>query len=435
MKGATPAFKQNFFLACCALLLLVSGCAQHTGQRPSDDAAAAPSAANIGQPARVSSADADAAEPATAAAPDGSVYVAWVEHRRNDEADVMLARFNDAGQMQGEPARVNPEAGRATAWRGDPPTVAASTDGIVYVGWTARVEPSSANDDELYLSASRDGGRSFAAPVKVNDDQRPALHGMHSLAVAPDGRVYLAWLDERNVTQPRPSEMAEGHHMESNLELFTAYSTDGGRTFSPNRRVAADACPCCKTALAVGPDKRLYVSWRQVLPGDFRHIAVASSEDGGETYSQPVIVSDDRWQIAGCPVSGPALAVGADGALRVLWYSEGQAGEAGLYWSESVNGGRTFTPRRLLSSGRASGTPVLLTGGSITSTAIWGTGSGSSARLMTAAFGGDARVTQSAGTMSGELPSSAKLGGSLFIAYITKSDGQRRSIWLARRSA
>src|ERR1043165_789638 len=138
MKGATPAFKQKFFLACCALLLLVSGCAQHTGQRSSDDAAAAPSAANIGQPIRVSSADADAAEPATAAAPDGSVYVAWVEHRRNDEADVMLARFNDAGQMQGEPARVNPEAGRATAWRGDPPTVAASTDGVVYVGWTAR---------------------------------------------------------------------------------------------------------------------------------------------------------------------------------------------------------------------------------------------------------------------------------------------------------
>lgn len=344
----------------------------------------------------------------------------------------MLARFNDAGQMQGEPARVNPEAGMATAWRGDPPTVAASTDGVVYVGWTARGEPSSANADELYLSASRDGGRSFAAPVKVNDDQRPALHGMHSLAVAPDGRVYLAWLDERNVTQPRPSEMAEGHHMESNRELFTAYSTDGGRTFSPNRRVAADACPCCKTALAVGPGRRLYVSWRQVLPGDFRHIAVASSEDGGETYSQPLIVSDDRWQIAGCPVSGPALAVGTDGALRVLWYSEGQAGEAGLYWSESVDGGRTFTPRRLLSSGQASGTPVLLAGGSKTSTAIWATGSIGSARLMTATFGVDAHVMQSTGTSSGELPSSAKLGRSLFIAYVTKSDGQHRSIWLAR---
>ena len=349
----------------------------------------------------------------------------------------MLARFNDAGQTQGVPVRVNPEAGRATAWRGDPPTVAVSADGVVYVGWTARVEPSSAHADELYLSASRDGGRSFAAPVKVNDDRGPAVHGMHSLAIAPDGRVYLAWLDKRNVTQPRPSEMAEGQHMESNREVFTAYSTDGGRTFSPNRRVAADACPCCKTTLAVGPGGRLYVGWRQVLPGDFRHIAVASSVDGGETYSQPVIVSDDRWQIAGCPVSGPALAVGADGALRVLWYSEGQAGEAGIYWSQSVDGGRTFAPRRLLSSDRASGTPVLLAGDSETSTVIWGTGGGSSAQLMTTMFGGDAHVAQSTVTMSGELPSSAKLGGSLFIAYITKSDGQRRSIWLAlaRQSA
>jgi hypothetical protein len=427
---ATPTLKQALFVACGALLLIASGCARRASQR-SSETTEVPSATNIGQPVRVSSADVNAAEPAAASAPDGSVYVAWVEHRQNDEADVMLARFNDAGQLQGAPVRVNPEAGRATAWRGDPPTVAVSQEGVAYVGWTARAEPSSAHAEDLYLSASRDGGRSFAAPVKVNDDRKPAVHGMHSLAVGPDGRVYLAWLDERDIKQPQPSEMAEGHHMESTREVFTAYSTDGGRTFSPNLRVATDACPCCKTALAVGPDKRLYVSWRQVLPGDYRHIAVASSTDGGETYSQPVVVSDDRWQIAGCPVSGPALAAGADGALRVLWYSEGQAGEAGLYWAESVDGGRTFAPRRFLSSGQTSGTPVLLGGESSTLTAVWCASDGGSARLLTATFDGDARLTQDTVAMSSELPAAAALEGKLFIAYISKSGGQH-SIWLVR---
>lgn len=381
-----------------------------------------------GEGLRLSAEGADAAEPAVAAGPAGTACVAWVEHRGKD-SDVMFVRVGGDLKPQGSPVRVNPEAGRATAWRGDPPTVATAPDGTVYVGWTARVESPSGQADDLYLSASRDGGQTFGAPVKVNDDQRPAVHGMHSLAVADDGRVLLAWLDERDVAQPQPSEMAEGHHMESNREVFTAYSADGGRTFSPNKRIATDACPCCKTALAIGPENRLYVSWRQVLPGDFRHIAVSSSTDGGESYSPPVIVSDDRWQIAGCPVSGPALAVAPDGTLSVLWYSEGAAGGIGLYRSASHDGGRTFAPRQVLSNVRASGTPTLLGGNGEALTAVWGMGGGDSPHLMAAKVGGDGRTTEDTVRTNGELPSAAAVRGRLLIAFVSKSDG-RRGVWL-----
>ncbi len=46
---------------------------------------------------------------------------------------------------------------------------------------TARVEVAEGSANDLYLSVSRDGGKSFDAPVKVNDDRLPAVHGMHSL--------------------------------------------------------------------------------------------------------------------------------------------------------------------------------------------------------------------------------------------------------------
>jgi hypothetical protein len=198
--------------------------------------------------------------------------------------------------------------------------------------------------------------------VKVNDDQIQVGHGLHSLAVAAGGRVYLAWLDERNVAKPRVEATSVGHkHEEPNSEVFVATSTDGGRSFAPNRRVASDVCPCCKTSLAVGPDARLYVSWRQVLPGSFRHIAVASSSDGGSTFSGPAIVSDDRWKLDGCPVSGAALALD-QGSLRVVWYAEGDAGPAGLYTSESRDGGKSFAPRQLVREAKVRGTPVLIAG-------------------------------------------------------------------------
>jgi hypothetical protein len=83
--------------------------------------------------------------------------------------------------------------------------------------------------------------------------------------------------------------------------------------------VATDVCFCCKTAVAAGPDGIVYVAWRHIYPTNLRDIAVARSADGGKTFSTPVRVSEDGWQIAGCPDDGPALAVDESGTLHVVW--------------------------------------------------------------------------------------------------------------------
>ncbi|MDQ1559369.1 MAG: hypothetical protein QOD32_2429 [Pyrinomonadaceae bacterium] len=402
--------------------------------------------ANMAQVVRVSPEGTDAAEPSVAAsAKDGSVYVVWVEHGANGAADVWLARFNaDGRRLNATPTRVNPRAGGATAWRGDPPTVAVSPDGrSIYVGWMARdksiASASLADAASLQLSASRDGGRTFAPPVKVNDELKPHAHGLHSLAVAADGRVHVAWLDERGVVPPPAATHADakgkhtGHHEEPNRQVFTAYSADGGRTFSPNRLVARDACPCCKTSLAAAPGGRVYVSWRQVLAGDFRHIAVAASADGGQKFAAPVVVSDDRWMLNGCPVSGASLAVGGDGVLGVAWYTAGEAGAPGIYRTESRDGGQTFAARRAVATGKAQGTPSLLAAGDA-EFIVWESRAGGATRPASA------RIERGGGSVSGardlaqggELPSATMSSdGRLFVAYVSKH-GDRRAISLMR---
>ena len=257
---------------------------------------------------------------------------------------------------------------------------------------------------------------------------------MHSLAVANDGRIYVAWLDERNIRAPQPSKHAGGHHMESNRELFVAHSIDGGKTFSANRRVADNACPCCKTALAVSPDGTLYASWRQVLPGSFRHIAVAISTDGGVKFSSPVIVSDDKWKLQGCPVSGPSLSADANGALKVVWYAAGEGDAPGLYFAETRDRGQTFSPRTLLMQESVKGTPALAAGNN-RAIAIWqGTGAqqGSATQQIETKIrelgGAGAAMSVAA---NAELPSGALSSGKLFVAYITKV-GEKRSVWFAR---
>lgn len=409
--------KQIVICAVFVGLLFLTGCA-----RFSADASRV-----TFQPIQISAPDVDAAEPVTAAAPGGGFYVAWVNHVAHHQADVMLARFDNEGAQTNSPVRVNEQVGVATAWRGDPPSVAV-TDRSVYVLWTARVESQSKKGTDLYLSASHDSGKTFATAVKVNDDKLPGAHGMHSLAVSDDGRIYVAWLDERNVRAPKPSKHAGGHHMESNRELFIAHSVDGGKTFSANRKVAADACPCCKTALAVSPDGTLYAGWRQVLPGNFRHIAVMSSTDGGVNFSSPVIVSDDKWMLQGCPVSGPSLSADANGNLKVVWYAAGERDAPGLYFAETRDKGRSFSPRSLLMQETVKGTPALVAEKD-RAVAIWqGSGAQQTDMKMRELGGAGLAVSVAA---NAELPAAALVNDKLFVAYISTAGG-KRSVWLAR---
>jgi hypothetical protein len=378
------------------------------------------------QPVQISAAGVDAAEPATAVAADGTFYVAWVNHDAK-QADVMLAHFNHKAEPLGSPVRVNRQPGAATAWRGDQPSVAVAPKGAVYVLWTNRVEDGDKHGTDIYLSTSTDGGQSFTSEVKVNDDKAPGAHGMHSLAVAKDGRIYAAWLDERDVHAPMPSTKAEGHHMESNRDVYFASSTDGGRTFSANQKLASDACPCCKTALAVSPDGTLYAGWRQVLPGSYRHIAVASSTDFGTKFSKPVIVSDDRWMLQGCPVSGPSLSVdAASGSLKVVWYAAGESGAPGVYFAESRDKGQSFSARQVLSQENVRGTPALAVGND-NMIALWQSADVPNTKMRELGTTGSVLSVAA----NAELPAGAFSNDRLFVAYIGK-DKEKRSIWLVR---
>ncbi len=418
--------RNQIVLFCMLVALLSSGCTNQARQ-----------SRNL--VIRVSGADKDAAEPAMAAASDGSVYLAWVDHDANGAADVMLAAFDASGKSRGPASRINPTAGEAKAWRGDPPTVAVGPDGTVYVGWTARASGQWDGTD-LVLSASRDNGASFGSPVKVNDDQKAGAHGMHSLAIASDGSVVMSWLDERNrpaAASPKKKDHKKDHKhaAEPNRELFVATSNDGGKTFSANQLLAREVCACCKTSLAIAPDRRIYVSWRQVLPGNLRHIAVASSTDLGKTFSPPVIVSDDRWTIAGCPVSGPSISVSVDGKLQILWYSAGDAGPTGIYRAESQDAGKSFTPRQLIAEGQVQGTPVLLPhmNGAV---AIWQKDQGSGAHVMTAYIDDKAPTTSRVSIVgASELPAASLVRDQIRLAYVQQAGNDSRSVWLLNTSA
>jgi hypothetical protein len=294
---------------------------------------------------------------------------------------VVFEALSRSGEVLVGPTRVNPESGTATAWRGSPPAIVVGPKGQIYVAWMTRSRPG-ASKGQLNLSLSADGGKSFASPMRVND--KSVALGMQALAVTEDGAVYVTWLAE-NGNRPvnemskmngqkaahasAAKEQPEHHQAEAVREVRFAVSHDDAKTFAPGVALTSEACPCCKTVLTAGPNGYLYAGWRQVLPGDFRHIAVAGWQ--GTSFSAPQIVSDDRWAISGCPVSSASMSPGKDGNLNVLWYAAGESGPSGLYLAQSVDGGKNYGRRQLVAEGTVNGTPVLLTDSSGKLNAIW----------------------------------------------------------------
>lgn len=370
-------------------------------------------------------ADSGAARPTTAVDPQGgSVYVAYASKARG-ERNVYVSRLEAGRAALGAPVRVNDRPGDAAAHPQAPAQVAVGPEGTVYVAWIAQVpvEGRRFPASDIRLARSTDGGRTFAPAITVHEDAGfPTSHHFHNLAAGPDGTVYVSWLDgsARDRAERARGTVAEGNGHGGGddglpgTELHVARSTDGGRTFEAGVVVAEGTCQCCRTALAVGGDGTVYVAWRHIFGGTARDIGLAHSADGGRTFSEPVRVHADEWQINGCPHAGPALAVDAQDRVHVAWYT-GAEQTAGIYYTASHRGGAVFGPAAVL----ARDVPVAQVGAALDGTdggtwIVWEHPMRDSLYLLQVE--GDA-VRPAAASLSGSMPSIASAGGTIAFAW------------------
>ena len=253
----------------------------------------------------------DAAEPVTASASDGTFYVAWVNHDAK-QADVMLARFTSDGAMQGSPVRVNRQPGcrNCMAWRSAESCRSLQMDPFTWSGPRVLI-PESKHGTDLYMSVSNDRGQSFASEVKINDDKVPG-RSWHALARSRKRRTNLRRLARR------AKRLTNRNHRQKPtaitwkvIAIFSSLTRPmAGALFQRTGKLLSDACPCCKTALAVSSGRNVV---RRLASGFAwklsSHRSCQLDRRRQQRFHRPKIVSDDRWVLQGCPVSGPSLSV------------------------------------------------------------------------------------------------------------------------------
>jgi hypothetical protein len=107
-----------------------------------------------------------------------------------------------------------------------------TTNDNVYM--LASVQPTGfATGSDVMFARSTDGGHTFSAPRRINDDpiNHAKWHWFGTLSVAPNGRIDVVWYDSRNAANNTASQ------------LFYSFSTDAGNTWSPNVALSSSFNP------------------------------------------------------------------------------------------------------------------------------------------------------------------------------------------------
>jgi hypothetical protein len=269
---------------------------------------------------------------AVAAGSDGRPIVAWVTQKDHVNTVLVGRPGTDAA-----PVRVNP-AGTSVDSLHQAPGLAVAPTGEVYVTWSSpKPKPEGVlYASDLLLARSLDGGRTFEAPLRLNDD-RPISHSFEDLAVAGDGTVLVGWIDSRDGHGRTATYLARVTERGSKLERVT--KLEGGET-----------CVCCRLGVNAGPGDTAAVLWRKVFPGDVRDMVVSRSSDGGRTFAPASLVHADNWKITACPHRGGRLAADAKGRAYAVWYTEATTDRPDVLFAVAADGRRFGPPRRVNTS-------------------------------------------------------------------------------------
>lgn len=235
--------------------------------------------------------------------------------------DVYVATSADEGTTFAAPVRVNRTAGDGRVSGEIPPRVAlARRAGAgqpdVVVAWNSKDAATG-----ITLARSRDFGRTFDAPAPLQTAGAAGDRGWHALTIDRQGAAHVVWLDHRDLAAAKgEGGMTHGEHdgvamaQKSRLHHATVGATGAP---SLDQALTSGVCYCCKTAL-VATSHGVLAAWRHVYAGNMRDIAFGwLGRPSAE--ADPPRVSTDEWAINGCPDDGPAMAVGANDRVHIVW--------------------------------------------------------------------------------------------------------------------
>lgn len=270
----------------------------------------------VAQPAQPQTVALPAGESAMApfltTAPDGTVYMSWLEREDGVTRMHFATRSGGVGANgaagSGYAAWTPPETiAEGSDWFvnwADVPSVTVGEDGALLAHWLQRLGEGRYAYG-IRFSVRRPDGR-WTTPTWLHEDRSETEHGF--MSAVWDGEAFVAtWLDGTGYGAGR-----------NEMEVHTRSIGSDGR-LGPETVLDSRTCDCCPTSMIRTQGGSLVAAWRDRSDGEIRDIVQSVRPPGGD-WSEPESVNEDGWIINACPVNGPALASHGD-ATGVAWFT------------------------------------------------------------------------------------------------------------------
>jgi hypothetical protein len=262
--------------------------------------------------------------PSLARAEDGRIAMVWTDRGADSVSQVRFAIRSTTGQWS-PPATVVRDSALFVNFA-DVPRVTWVAKNEVAVSWLQKTG-AGRYDYGVRVARSRDAGRTWVRSASPHDSTEAGEHGFVSLVPMPNARLAVTYLNGH--------AHGEGGSNGGTQVAISEFDAKGALA----KLVTLDkrACDCCQTAAAMTP-RGMVVVYRDRSADEIRDIAVTRQVNG--KWTEPAILSNDKWKINACPVNGPAIA-SLGQRVAVAWFSAARdTGKVQLVFSNDA--GATF---------------------------------------------------------------------------------------------
>lgn len=257
---------------------------------------------------------------------NGVLHQLKAEYHEGKPAPLLLyIKSEDGGETWTAPIQVDKGLPHAhAARRGMDPQIAAFGEKIIAVWMSPGTDQFGGGP--MTTSISEDGGKTWKQGPNPADDNSTEGHGFIDIISDPKGSFHLTWLDNRDGLRG----------------LRYTQSQDYGKTWAANSTPDKETCECCWNTMAVAPDGKVAILYRDKAPRDMSVVLAAEKENQWQT---PIKIGNFNWEFNGCPHVGGGIAfteTDADPIMHTAVWT-GQSGQSGVYYFASTDLGKTWT--------------------------------------------------------------------------------------------
>jgi len=276
-------------------------------------------------------------DPSIALDSGDSIHVVWYDDTPGND-EIYYKKSTTGGTSWSPAQRITWTSGSSTA-----PAIAIDSAGALHIVWQENM----AGNDEIYAKNSSDGGTTWTAAKRLTwtstDSRSPAL------AIDSSDIIYAVWDD------PLPG----------NGEIYGKRSTDGGETWSSQKRLTWTSGWSSYPDIAIAPPNTIHLAWSAEIPGD-TELFYRRSPDGGETWDETTQLT---WNSGSS--GSPSVATDSADAVHIVWM-DSTPGDPEIYYRKSADGGTTWgVSQRLTWTSGNSYLPVLAVDSTGTVHIVW----------------------------------------------------------------